>query len=408
MPKLAKGLNGHAQAWLWLSVLLAPAIALAGGLGFQLTGFVVGLAGLLAHAFDRKPAAYLKSAWPITLIAFALWAWASMLWSQYDAAIFGGNASLLLGLLIPLFFLPLVFADLPESTRELLIWVVIITSWLGILLLSIDAVSHHALSLWVDPVNPGQDVNWRLGQAEMNVGRGQVSYALLLWPVSALLMVKGQKGKVLAALGFLGLIISGILNDLLIIGPTVFVGAVFAGVAWKNPRLGLKGAFLLAIFSVVFAPFLGVLSSFVDPDFMRKIPLSWEHRLRMWSYSWDLIRQTPFVGHGFDSSRVFNELTFRAPDGRDITVLSLHPHNIGLQIWLETGCVGVVLAVSFLMTLMRWALKICVGRAQAFAAAGLVASVATSGAVTVGLWQHWWWALIFFAASLISLVVHKN
>ena len=137
---------------------------------------------------------------------------------------------------------------------------------------------------------------------------------------------------------------------------------------------------------------------------MRKIPLSWEHRLRMWAYSWDLIRQAPLIGHGFDAARSFDELTFRAPDGRDILVMSLHPHNIGLQIWLETGLVGVCLAIRFLIGLLKTALKTCTSSLRAFAAAGLLATVATNGAVTIGVWQHWWWALIVLSVSLLCLI----
>ena len=146
------------------------------------------------------------------------------------------------------------------------------------------------------------------------------------------------------------------------------------------------------------------MTSGIDPAAMGEVPLSWEHRLRMWAYSWDMMQQAPLMGHGFDASRVFNELTFRAPDGRDITVMSLHPHNIGLQIWLETGLEGVILSVSFIVVLMRKILKICTNSAQAFAAAGLIVATATNGAATIGVWQHWWWALIVFAACIIILL----
>jgi len=66
----------------------------------------------------------------------------------------------------------------------------------------------------------------------------------------------------------------------------------------------------------------------------------------MWTYSGELIQQSPWIGHGFDASRVYDDLTFRAPDGRDIVA-------------------------------------------------------------AVGLWQHWWWALIVLAVSLISLIPSK-
>ena len=403
MQALGKGLNGVSQGTLWLAILLTPIVALAGGLGFQATLGLIGLSAILAWAADRTGADYLRALWPSFLLAFAAWAWISTLWSAHD----GANAYLLFGLLIPLLFVPLVFLRLPDRAKQPLIWTVIAIGLFGVALFVVDAASGFGVSLWADPVEPGGDPELRRGNAEMNVGRGQVSYALLLWPIAGLLSLQIKRGWILATFSFLGLLISAQLNNLAIIIPTLGFAAIFAVLAWRNPRAGLILAFCLAIASILFAPVLAILSSFADAEFMRKLPLSWEHRIRMWAYSGELIRQAPLIGHGFDSSRVFNELTFRAPDGRDIMVLSMHPHNIGLQIWLETGLVGVLLAVGFLLTLMKAVLKSCLSSTRAFATAGLIATVATSGAVTIGVWQHWWWALIFLAASLIILIPSK-
>ena len=403
MQALGKGLNGVSQATFWLAVLLTPIVALAGGLGFQATLGLVGLSAILAWAADRTGADYLRALWPVFLLAFAAWAWISTFWSAHD----GANAYLLFGLLVPLLFVPLVLLRLPERAKQPLIWTVIGMGLIGVALFFIDAASGFGVSLWADPVEPGGNSKRRLGDAEMNVGRGQVSYALLLWPIAGLLLWKIKHGWSLAILSFLGLAISAQMNNLAIIVPTLVLAAGFAIFAWRFPRWGLIIAFCLAIASILFAPVLAILSSFADAEFMRKLPLSWEHRVRMWTYSGELIRQAPIIGHGFDSSRLFNELIFRAPDGRDIIVLSMHPHNIGLQIWLETGLVGVLLAVGFLLTLMKAVLKSCLSSVRAFAAAGLIATIATSGAVTIGVWQHWWWALIVLAASLIILIPSK-
>jgi len=408
MGALVKTFHGLSRGWLWLTVLLMPILALAGGLGFQIAGAAIGLSGLLAWAADRTGAQYLRSAWPVWILLFMLWALLSTLWSPYEADILGGNASVLFALVLALLFVPFVFLKLPETQKSILIWTVIGAGLVGVLLLLIDGASGFALSLWGDPVAPGEDPIRRRGDAEMNLGRGQVSYVQLLWPIAALLAVRVKQGWILALLAFVGLMLSAHFNDLIIVIPTAILAGVFAGVAAWRPKWGLTLAFVLAISSLAFAPVLGWISSLVDVELMRKIPLSWEHRLRMWGYSWELIRQAPLIGHGFDSARVFEDLTFRAPDGRDITVMSMHPHNIGLQIWLETGVIGVVLIVGFLAALLKTVLRTCLHSAQAFAASGLIATIATSGAATVGVWQHWWWALIVLAASLICLIPLKS
>jgi len=64
----------------------------------------------------------------------------------------------------------------------------------------------------------------------------------------------------------------------------------------------------------------------------------------------------------------------------------------------------VFLTIGLLVALLKTALKTCTQSPRAFAVTGLVVTVATSGAVTVGVWQHWWWALIVLAVSLVCLV----
>ena len=404
MGALTNGLDGVSRGMVWLAILMSPFLALGGGLGFQAAGGLIGIATILVWTTDRTGGDYLKSLWPIGLIIFAGWAWLTTLWSPHDGDIIGGNASLLFILTLVLLFVPLAFLRFTDQLKIKLTWTVIIFGVLGVALTLLDTANDYAISIWIDPVGPGEDPVQRNSDAEMNVGRGQVSYALLAWPIAALMMSRLKHGLWLAIAMLIGLAVSAQLNNLSIVIPTLAFSAAFAALGWRNPRLGIILAFVLAICSLAFAPLLGFASSLVDADMMRKLPLSWEHRVRMWAYSWELIQQTPWIGHGFDASRVFDQRTFRVPDGRDIPVISMHPHNIGLQIWLETGLIGVILIVGTLVALLKTTLKICQGSLQSMAVAGLVASTATCSAVTVGVWQHWWWALIILAASLIILL----
>jgi len=408
MQALIKPINTLSQGWLWLAVLLMPVIALAGGLGFQATGCALGISAFIGWVLDRKSGSYLRAAWPLWLIAFLLWAWVSTLWSSHDKALlWGGNASVLTALVLFMLFIPLIVLNTPERLKSALIWTVIVAGLVGVALLLIDAATGHSVTFLGDPIKEGEDPVYRAGRAEMNLGRGQVSYALLLWPVAGLLMAKMKRGALIALAAFIGLMISAQLNNLSIIIPTLLLAGSFAVLAWFKPKLGLRLGFLIAIASLVFAPVLGLMSSLFDAEMMAKFPLSWEHRLRMWSYSWELIQQAPLFGHGFDASRAYDALTFRAPDGRDIVVLSLHPHNIGLHIWLEIGLIGVLLAAGFLLSLMKLVIRICSEPSRAFVVTGLIVSIAASGAVTVGVWQHWWWALIVMAVSLTCFLPSK-
>jgi len=400
---IVKSLDGLSRAWLWLTVLLMPVLALAGGLGFQAAGFFMGVSAILVWLADRSAADYLKSRWAFLLLVFTAWAWLSQTWSVYDGSMIGGNASLLFVLTVTLLFIPLILIRLSDRMSQRIAWAVIAAGVIGIVLMLVEAASDYALTIWADPVRVGEDPIRRRSDAEMNLGRGQVSYAQLAWPIMFLMVSKIKKGWVLAAAFLAALLMSSHLNSLTIIIPAMLVSAGFAALAWLRPRLGVFLALIFACALIALAPVLGVFASLVDAEAMRQLPLSWEHRLRMWGYSLEIIQQAPFFGQGFDSSRAFDELTFQAPDGRDIPVISLHPHNIGLQIWLETGLVGAVLACGFICALIKPALAACESPLKAVGVAGLIAATATCGAVTIGVWQHWWWALIMISASLLIL-----
>jgi len=150
---------------------------MAGGLGFQATLCLTGLATILAWAFDRTGAEYLRMPWLFFLLAFVGWAGISTFWSEHE----GKNVYLLMGLLVPLLFIPLVVMRLSERAKQALIWAVIAIGVLGVLLLFIDSATTYAVSIFVDPVKPDGDRILRLVDAEKSIGRGQVSYAQLIF-----------------------------------------------------------------------------------------------------------------------------------------------------------------------------------------------------------------------------------
>jgi O-antigen ligase len=86
--------------------------------------------------------------------------------------------------------------------------------------------------------------------------------------------------------------------------------------------------------------------------------------------------------------------------------MPLHPHNAGLQILLELGVPGVVLALVLLWILaarlerLRGPPRVC-GQAL-FVATLAIASTA------YGIWQNQWLALILSAALLIPLTFQAS
>ena len=390
-------------------LVLLPFVALAGGLGIAALMAVLGIAtALLAVASTsgrRRP-----GEWFAALLAFALWAALSTLWSTHPLpgglAVLGATPfKLLFGVVIFTVAAGAVMHS-ADRRREAFGHLALAAFVLLLALALVDLVSGYGLSQFVDP--PGDDLQARLEDARKNVGRGVV-VAVLLLPaagIAACAQLRGTIGGGVAASAALLLVLAtalaGQLSGQWVVFPAL-LAALFAGaVAWRFPRAGTLAAFALAGLSLALAPVLGRIGGALSPEAKAALPFSAEHRAEIWAYVTARVSEAPLVGHGFGSSRAFDATTNIR--GFDMPLLSLHPHNMGLQLWLETGAVGVALALATLGTLAFRAVDWVDGEPKrAAAVAGLVAASTVVGAVSFGVWQEWWWALLFLAAALLPV-----
>ena len=141
------------------------------------------------------------------------------------------------------------------------------------------------------------------------------------------------------------------------------------------------------------------------------LPPSSTHRLLIWDFTIQRIRERPLLGWGMEASRripgagepasaetlarfgiVPGVPTYEllAPAAR----LPLHTHNGPLQIWLELGMVGALLAAMLVFVLGRLAER----SARPGVAAAMLASAAVTGLLSFGTWQEWW-----VSAELLAL-----
>lgn len=165
--------------------------------------------------------------------------------------------------------------------------------------------------------------------------------------------------------------------------------AVFAAIlAW--PRAGMGALAVLGAVYFIAAPSLARL---LPPQGARQglLPPSWSHRERIWRFVADRIFERPLTGHGLDASRGFGDS------------VPLHPHNGALQIWLELGGPGAMLAAALWLWL-AWRITAMSDRAERAAAAGALAAYTLIGALSFGVWQEWWLALGAFAAAALALI----
>ncbi len=127
------------------------------------------------------------------------------------------------------------------------------------------------------------------------------------------------------------------------------------------------------------------------------LKLSAIHRLYIWHFVAERVWERPLFGWGFDASR-------HVPGGDAMTPinvpsLSLHPHSVALQIWLELGAVGAIVAALLIAVIVRQIARPDADRfTQATATAALAASFAVAS-LSFGIWQSWW------VGSLMLMIV---
>ncbi|WP_298913351.1 O-antigen ligase family protein [uncultured Algimonas sp.] len=402
---LRRLLDAFASGWLLFWLALIAVYIHFGALAFAGLVILLGAVGWPVWLLHRKhlPVTTCNLLMPMAAFAaFFIWLAATSGWSDHgpDTALrLGGQMALAAAV-------PALIATRAVWTRILLSHLLMAMVIGGVAVLAMDVASGYGINIFLSPIDEGADLNQRQSEAEMNIGRGHVAYAVLAPLVIALFATRlpqGRAGPV--AIGFVALLLVGTLLNRLAIAPIILVSALaFLYIGYHRPTAGLRLSLGALVGSVLFAPLVGIAARLSGEGLMARLPMSWDHRLRMWDYSLSRIGEAPWFGHGLDRSRTMaGDFTTRI--GVDIPFVSLHPHNVGLQTWMETGLVGAFLLTLALVSLYR-PLKTLAGGSpwRAGAVSGLLMGATVGGAVTVGAWQYWWWGLIVLALSLVLLI----
>ncbi len=398
-----------ATGWLLLWLSFFAVYIHMGGLAFAGLVILLGAVGWVVWLTQRQDYPALTRPGLVCLSAFLiffLWLGASGLWSGAGPE----TAIRLAGQMALLSSIPILLRTRTEQTRDTLSHILMAMSLGGVAVLALDVASGYGINTLLDPIGPGESLNKRQGEAEMNIGRGHVVYALLTPLLIALFATRLSRGRAIAAtLGFVAVLLIGTLLNRLAVAPVVLIGAApLFWVGFRSPRWGLRLSLGAACASILLAPLVGVLSRLMGEGVMASLPMSWDHRLRMWDYSLARISEAPLIGKGLDSSRNMQD-AFTTRIGVDVPFVSLHPHNLGLQTWMEAGALGAVLLTVALLTLYR-PLRRLIGADswRSAAVSGTLMSATIASAVTVGAWQYWWWGLVGLGLTLAALIPSQH
>ena len=84
--------------------------------------------------------------------------------------------------------------------------------------------------------------------------------------------------------------------------------------------------------------------------------------------------------------------------------MGMHPHNATLQIWLELGGVGALLAAMSVFALW-WTVSVLTDVTARATATAMLLSAFTVANLSFGIWQTWWMAVLATSAALWSVAL---
>ncbi len=233
--------------------------------------------------------------------------------------------------------------------------------------------------------------------------RGAVAMALVVWPVTAYLWATrlGWKSLLIPVV----LAIASVYFESAAATLGFIVGIATIPLVVSHRKIGCVITMATSVLVFVGMPF--AVREMHDHGWHRADWLvdSARHRVEIWDFSLQRIAEKSLLGWGFDGSR---HIAARYPDVSDFgwDIIPLHPHSAPLQIMLELGAVGAVLALALLWLLAVRLDALPLLHARTLAQALFVAAAAI-GCVAFGLWQNWWLALIFSVALLVPLTAAR-
>lgn len=400
---------GLAGFLIWLFALLPP-IGLYAPLGVAPLLTVVAIAVVICEP-RRYWAAIRESRWLIAaFVAVALWGTLTSLWSTLPghSAFEGGR---LLTITASGFAVVVGLGTLTAVERSKLVNVVAISVMVTVFVFSIDV----ALKLPLLRILLGATRETYIPLERFD--RGTTVLGLIFWPIGLALWSSRRR------LVLIGLVIATVVALVLIPSTTNRIAAVMGLLIWCAafwwPRVAtvvMLGGLIVVGLGMPHAVSWVLPRNETVVDLHQSAPWikhSALHRLLIWRFTSERIKEHPMIGWGMDASRELpgghENLAASYPDaGLDpgapiphADALPLHPHNAFLQWWVELGLPGVVLCLAIVGSLL-WRIGNMVAAGPRAASLACAAAGLTIALLGYGVWQAWWMSTLWLAAALLA------
>lgn len=371
-------------------------------------GTVVALGVMILAAAARRQRLGDRTGLPITA-AILLLTLASAIWAVDPPGTL--EKSLQLGVLLAVIVAMRGYADAwSESERETLIRWSMIGWGIAAAVAALDAAFHREV---VALISAAAGVKVResaiLSRSAFVFKNCAVILTLTALPVAAELLRcrRFVLAAGVAALTLVAILYTGSSSALM----ALLAGVTVWGLHWAFPRLM---RLVLSVGVVAMPLLMPLVPMMVDRVAVTRMiphfPPSFYQRLEIWNFALERILERPILGWGFDAARAIPggterfHVSFSVPWKPEFYETStqfmpLHPHNGGLQIWLELGFVGALLLAFVLWRLVRSQVG---GTRDSSVMAGFIAAALVPSTVAFGIAQSWWLALLVMTWAAIK------
>lgn len=177
------------------------------------------------------------------------------------------------------------------------------------------------------------------------------------------------------------------------------------GIGLLMKRTAIKiimfGMILFLIYTPIF--FMLILQGeYVQQEIIPSLPSNWLERVSMWNNALILMQERPFIGWGINASDSLNKFA-----NSNQNIIQLHPHNAFIQIWLETGVLGVSI-VAIILYQLYLKLSTITNPKKISVLLGCISAFFVFSMLSFGIWQTWWLSTIWIAVIVNNIMNFHN
>lgn len=369
---------------------LIPILAVAGAMPLTIAQLVLAVSVVGWATLRRAPADWRAGAvhwWPVLLLL--AWALASAGWAMDGAD--AANLWVRVVVMGMLGILALTALQAPSpypayASRAYFI------AYGGSVLVLASAVLPHAGAI-------GLLSQWFHGDVERylykTVNRGLCALAVLVWPTMGLLCRRGQRPWAWVALAVTALPV--MMMDSISAKLGLVIGGLCFIASRTLPARLMRAVVIIVPVLVLAVPYLMQLP--LTPQDRQHFNTLSSGRLPIWAAMAEKSAEKPWQGWGMGASATV-PFTAEALATMKLKTAPMHPHLSFLQVKLELGLVGLLLAALSIGFVLRRLLQLNLHRTDAALVLATAAAYLAAGLSSFGIWQQWWVATAWLAAML--------